>query len=198
MNGATSSVTSRVTCRGTQMRSVGEVVDDEPARGGVVDDKWRDEPRDEPRDMPKHPDARRRRSSRRRVCARRSSRRRAMSRATCRGTQTRDVGEVVDDEPARGGVVDDERCDEPRDKPCDVLRHPDARRSRSCRRRACARRSSRRRAMSCATCRGTQTRGVAEVVDDEPARRGVVDDERCDEPRDEPRDVPRHPDARRR
>jgi hypothetical protein len=46
-----------------------------------------------------------------------------------------------------------------------------------------------------ATCRGTRTRGVGEVVDDEP---GVVDDERREEPRDEPRDVPRHPDARRR
>jgi hypothetical protein len=67
-----------------------------------------------------------------------------MSRATCRGTRTRGVGEVVnDDEPARGGVVDDERRKEPRDEPCDVPRHPDARRRRSSRRRA---RSSRRRA----------------------------------------------------
>jgi hypothetical protein len=41
-------------------------------------------------------------------------------------------------------------------------------------------------------CRGTQTRGVGEVVDDEPVQGGVVDDE----PRDEPRDVSRHPDAR--
>jgi hypothetical protein len=40
-----------------------------------------------------------------------------MSRATCRGTRTRDGGEVVDDEPARSGVVDDERRDEPRDVP---------------------------------------------------------------------------------
>jgi hypothetical protein len=39
-----------------------------------------------------------------------------------------------------------------------------------------------------ATCRGTQTRGVSEVVDDE----------RRNEPRDEPRDVPRHLFARRR
>jgi hypothetical protein len=54
-----------------------------------------------------------------------------------------DEGEVVDDEPARGGVVDDERCDEPRDEPHDVPRHPDARRRRSSQRRACARRSSR-------------------------------------------------------
>jgi hypothetical protein len=46
-----------------------------------------------------------------------------------------------------------------------------------------------------ATCRGTRTRGVGEVVDDDP---GVFDDERRDEPREEPRDVPRHPDARRR
>jgi hypothetical protein len=38
-----------------------------------------------------------------------------------------------------------------------------------------------------ATCRGTRTHGVGEVVDDE----------RRDERRDEPRDVPRHPDARR-
>jgi hypothetical protein len=48
------------------------------------------------------------------------------------------------------------------------------------------------RVTSCATCRGTRTRGVGEVVDDEPARGEVVDDE----PLDEPRDVPRHPDAR--
>jgi hypothetical protein len=47
--------------------------------------------------------------------------------ATCLGTRTRDGGEVVDDETARGGVVDDERRDEPRDKPCDVPRHPDVR-----------------------------------------------------------------------
>jgi hypothetical protein len=38
-------------------------------------------------------------------------------------------------------------------------------------------------------CRRTQTRGGGEVVDDEPARGGVVDDERCNEPRDEPRGV---------
>jgi hypothetical protein len=38
----------------------------------------------------------------------------------------RGISEVVDDEPARGGVVDDERRDEPRDEPHDVLRHPDA------------------------------------------------------------------------
>jgi hypothetical protein len=54
------------------------------------------------------------------------------------------------------------------------------------------------RVTSRVTCRGTRTRGGGEVVDDEPARRGVVDNERCDEPRDEPHDVPRHPDARRR
>jgi hypothetical protein len=36
-------------------------------------------------------------------------------------------GEVVDDEPARGREVDDERRDEPRDEPRDVSRHPDAR-----------------------------------------------------------------------
>jgi hypothetical protein len=42
------------------------VVDDEPGRGGVVDNEWRDEPRDEPRDVQRHPDARRRRSSQRR------------------------------------------------------------------------------------------------------------------------------------
>jgi hypothetical protein len=60
--------------------------------------------------------------------------------------------------------------------------------------------------MSRVMCRGTRTRGVGEVfddesargevVDDEPERGRVVDDERCDEPRDEPRDVPRHLDAR--
>jgi hypothetical protein len=42
--------------------------------------------------------------------------------------------------------------------------------------------------MSHATCRGTQTRGVCEVVDDK----------RRDEPRDEPHDVPKQPEARRR
>jgi hypothetical protein len=31
-----------------------------------------------------------------------------MSLVTCRGTWSCDVGEVVDDEPARGEVVDDE------------------------------------------------------------------------------------------
>jgi hypothetical protein len=66
-------------------------------------------------------------------------------RTTCRGTQTRGVGEVVDDE----------RCKEPRDEPCDVPRHPVARR----------RRSSRRQAMSRLTCRGTRLRGVGEVDD---------------------------------
>jgi hypothetical protein len=53
-------------------------------------------------------------------------------------------------------------------------------------------------ATSRATTRGTRTRGVGEVVDDEPARGEVVDDEPRDKLRDEPRDVPRHPDARRR
>jgi hypothetical protein len=42
------------------MHSVGKVVDDEPARGEVVDDERRDELRDEPRDVPRHPDVRRR------------------------------------------------------------------------------------------------------------------------------------------
>jgi hypothetical protein len=49
MNGTTSRVTSRATCRGTRTRGGGEVVDDEPARGGVVDDERRDELPDEPR-----------------------------------------------------------------------------------------------------------------------------------------------------
>jgi hypothetical protein len=57
-----------------------------------------------------------------------------MSRAMCRGTRTRGVVEVVDDEPARGEVVDDEQRDElrderrnePHDKPHDVSMHPDA------------------------------------------------------------------------
>jgi hypothetical protein len=44
------------------MRGGGEVVDDEPARGGVVDDVRRTELRDEPRDVPRHPNVRRRRS----------------------------------------------------------------------------------------------------------------------------------------
>jgi hypothetical protein len=43
-------------------------------------------------------------------------------------------------------------------------------------------------------CRGTRTRGVGEVVDDEPARRELVNDES----RDKPHDVPKQPDARRR
>jgi hypothetical protein len=33
---------------------------------------------------------------------------RVTSRTTCQGTQTRDRGEVVDNEPARGGVDDNE------------------------------------------------------------------------------------------
>jgi hypothetical protein len=52
----TSRVTSHVMCRGTRTRGVGEVADDEPARGEVVDD----ESRDQSRDVPKQPDARRR------------------------------------------------------------------------------------------------------------------------------------------
>jgi hypothetical protein len=112
MSGTTSRVTSRATSRGTRTRGGGEVVDNEP---GVVDDERRDELRDEPRGVPRHLDARRRRSSRRQ----------AMSRVMCRGTQTRGVGEVVDDEPR---VVDDERRNEPRDEPRGVPRHPDAQR----------------------------------------------------------------------
>jgi hypothetical protein len=54
-------MTSRATCRGTRTRGGGKVVDNEPARGGVVDDERRDEPHDELRDVPRHPDARRRR-----------------------------------------------------------------------------------------------------------------------------------------
>jgi hypothetical protein len=50
---------SRAMCRGTRTRSVGEVVEDESARAEVVDD--------DPRDVPRHPDARQRRSSRRRA-----------------------------------------------------------------------------------------------------------------------------------
>jgi hypothetical protein len=59
-SGAKSRVTGRATCRGTRTRGEGEVVDDKPARGGIVDDERRDTPRDEPRDVPRHPDARRR------------------------------------------------------------------------------------------------------------------------------------------
>jgi hypothetical protein len=40
--------------------------------------------------------------------------------------------------------------------------------------------------------------GEDEVVDDEPARGGVVDNERRDELHDELRDVPRHSEARHR
>jgi hypothetical protein len=42
---------------------------------------------------------------------------RTTSHSTCRGTRTRCVGEVVDDEPAWGEVVDDESRDKPRDVP---------------------------------------------------------------------------------
>jgi hypothetical protein len=45
-----SGVTSSATCRGTRMRGIGEVVDEER----------RDEPRDEPREVPRHPNARHR------------------------------------------------------------------------------------------------------------------------------------------
>jgi hypothetical protein len=41
-SGETSRVMSRATCRGTQKRSGGEVVDDEPARGEVVDASLRE------------------------------------------------------------------------------------------------------------------------------------------------------------
>jgi hypothetical protein len=82
MSGATSRMTSRATCRGTGTRGGGKVVDDdEPARGGVVNNEQRDEPRDGSRDVPRHPDAQLRRSSRRQACARRSSRQRAARRA---------------------------------------------------------------------------------------------------------------------
>jgi hypothetical protein len=81
------------------------------------------------------------------------------SRATCRGTRSRGAGEVVDDELARGGVVDNERRDEPRDEPCDVPRHPER---------------GRREVINDEPARG-------EVVDDE--RR----DELRDEPRDVPK-----------
>jgi hypothetical protein len=64
-----SGTTSHAPCQSTRTCGGGTVVDDEPARGGVVDDERRDEPRDEPRDVPRHPNAR-------------SSRRRAMNRAT--------------------------------------------------------------------------------------------------------------------
>jgi hypothetical protein len=97
------STTSHATCRGTRTRDV----------GGVVNDERRDEPSDEPRDMPRHLHMWRSRSSRRLA-----ARRRVMSRATCQGTRTRGVVEVVDDDPR------------------DVPRHPYARRRRSSRRRA--------------------------------------------------------------
>jgi hypothetical protein len=51
---------------------------------------------------------------------------RVTSLATCLGTRMRGGSEVVDDELVRGGVVDDERRDEPCDEPRDVPRHPDA------------------------------------------------------------------------
>jgi hypothetical protein len=58
---------------------------------------------------------------------------RVTSRATCRGTWTRGGGEVFDDEPVLGGVVDDERCNEPHDDPRDVPRHLVTRHRRSSR-----------------------------------------------------------------
>jgi hypothetical protein len=64
-----SRVTGRATCRGTRMRDVGEVVDDER----------RNEPRDEPRDVLRHPVARRRRSSRQQAMSRATSLRAALS-----------------------------------------------------------------------------------------------------------------------
>jgi hypothetical protein len=54
---------------------------------------------------------------------------RVTSRAACRGTRTRGVVEVVDDE----------QRDKPRDEPYDVSRHLDARRKRSSRRQAARR-----------------------------------------------------------
>jgi hypothetical protein len=59
-SGAKSRVTGLATCQGSRTRDEGEVVDDEPARGGIVDDERRNEPCDEPHDVPRHPDARRR------------------------------------------------------------------------------------------------------------------------------------------
>jgi hypothetical protein len=35
-----SRLTSRATCQGTRTRGGSDVVDDEPALGGVVDDEW--------------------------------------------------------------------------------------------------------------------------------------------------------------
>jgi hypothetical protein len=54
MSGTTSRVMSRAMYRGTRTGGEGEVVDDELARGGLVDNERRDEPRDELRDMPRH------------------------------------------------------------------------------------------------------------------------------------------------
>jgi hypothetical protein len=59
------------------MRSVGEVVHDEPARGEVVDD----EPHYELRDVPWHPDTQCRRSSWRRATRRAARRAEALGRA---------------------------------------------------------------------------------------------------------------------
>jgi hypothetical protein len=81
------------------------------------------------------------------------------SRATCRGTHTRGGGEEVDDEPARGGVVDDER------------------RTRS--RASVATRQV-------VTTHGVAEVELA-WPQDEIAAHGVVDDEPCDGPRDVPR-----------
>jgi hypothetical protein len=49
--------------------------------------------------------------------------------------------------------------------------------------------------MCCAMCQSNRARSVVEVVDDEPVRGGVVEDERRDELRDVVRDVPKQPNA---
>jgi hypothetical protein len=66
---------------------------------------------------------------------------RVTSRATCQGTRTRGVVEVVDDESSRGEVVDDEpaRGEVVDNEPCDVPRHPNARRRQRSRQRAARR-----------------------------------------------------------
>jgi hypothetical protein len=96
------------------MRGGGEVVDNKPAGGGVVDDEQRDEPQDVPRDAV--------------LLTTSGATSRVTSRATCRGTRMHGRGEVVDDEPARGGVVNDERRDGPRDEPRNVPKQLDAQR----------------------------------------------------------------------
>jgi hypothetical protein len=68
--------------------------------------------------VPRHPDARRRRSSRRRACARRSSRRQAAQRATRRAEAPGHTAEL-DRQTYQGGTRGCRLCGEDRDRESD-------------------------------------------------------------------------------